>query len=42
MNADPAKLDAWLNLSQREKAVALVIVRMSAITADFLCQHVHH
>ena len=30
-NALPAMLDAWLNLSQREKANVLVTVRTSAI-----------
>ena len=31
--AEPARLDAWLNLSQREKARELVIVRTRAIAA---------
>lgn len=30
-SADPARLDAWLNLSQREKATLLVMVRTRAI-----------
>jgi hypothetical protein len=30
--AEPAKVDAWLNLSQREKATVLVMVRTRAMT----------
>lgn len=32
-NAVPAKLLAWLNLSQRENATVFVIVNINAITA---------
>lgn len=32
-SALPAKLEAWLNLSQREKASVFIIVRTSAMTA---------
>lgn len=32
----PAKLDAWLNLSHREKARVFIIVRISAIAAASL------
>ena len=32
-SALPAKLEAWLNLSQREKARVFITVRTSAMTA---------
>ena len=34
-SADPARLDAWLNLSQREKAREFVMVRASAMANPF-------
>ena len=33
-NALPARLEAWLNLSHREKAKALVMVNTSAIATE--------
>jgi hypothetical protein len=32
--ADPAKLDAWLNLSHLENASVFIIVKTSAMTCD--------
>lgn len=31
-NAEPARFEAWLNLSQREKASVFIIVSTSAMT----------
>lgn len=33
-SALPAKLEAWLNLSQREKASVFIMVRTRAMTGD--------
>ena len=32
--ADPARFDAWLNLSQRENASVFIIVRISAMASS--------
>lgn len=39
-SALPARFDAWLNLSHREKARVLVMVRMRAIAARSLACHI--
>ena len=43
--AEPARLEAWLNLSQREKASELVMVRTRAmavrVTVSFVCSFLH-
>lgn len=38
----PARLEAWLNLSQREKAKALVMVNTSAIAIGLVSHQILH
>lgn len=42
-SAEPAKFDAWPNLSHLEKASVFVTVKLSAITKiiSILCKHEH-